>query len=66
MNDVKLLKKLYKEYGDELLNEVAIVTMKNGQGDCYGCWCNDYCPQESCFDAIKHVVKDILEKKDNE
>ena len=61
MDDVKLLKKLYKEYGDKLLDELAIVNLKNGQGDCYGCRCSDYCPGESCFNAIKHVMKDILE-----
>lgn len=61
MDDVKLLKKLYKSYGDKLLDELAIVTLKNGQGDCYECRCSKYCNEESCFNAIKHVMKDILE-----
>lgn len=65
MIDIELLKKLYKEYGEELLNNVTDVILTNGMGDCYNCRCGDYCPKESCFDAIKHVVKDILEEKIN-
>ena len=58
--EFKILDKLYQEYGDPLIDEIADVTERNGQGDCYNCRCSDYCPGMSCHDAIKLAIKDII------
>ena len=59
-SEFTLLKKLIQEHGEPLIDELAIVTELNGQGDCYQCRCADYCPGLSCHDAIKMAIKDIL------
>ena len=67
--EYNLIKELYKTHGEPLLDEIASVTLANGQGDCYQCLCNDYCCihgpdgifSNSCHDAIKMAIKkDIL------
>ena len=60
LGEFKLLEKLYQEYGEPLLDEIADVTMDNGQGDCYQCECGKYCTGNSCHDAIKLAIKDII------
>lgn len=63
--EYKLLKKLCREYGEPLLDEIADVTMDNGQGDCYGCRCSNYCPSSSCHNAIKLAITEIIGLEDN-
>ena len=67
--EYNLIKELYKTHGEPLLDEIASVTLANGQGDCYKCLCGDYCLTytadgtftQSCHDAIKMAIKkDIL------
>lgn len=67
LKELKLLKGLYKEHGEKLVDEITYIVSGNGQGDCYQCLCWDYCnSQRSCFDAIKLVVLDYLKGgKDN-
>lgn len=61
--DLPIIKQLVKEYGEDLINEITLIVSENGQGDCYGCLCSNYCPGNSCFEAIKMVVYDLLEDK---
>ena len=63
MDGIDLLKQLYKQYGDKLVEEVAAVVSENGQGDCYGCLCSKYCLGTTCQKAIETVVKELLEDK---
>ena len=55
-----LLKQLYSQYGDKLVEEIAYLIEQNGQGDCYKVLCSEYCFCGSCTEAIKSVVKDYL------
>lgn len=64
--NLPIIKHLVKEYGEKLINEIALIVYKNGQGDCYGCLCSDYCNKGSCFDSIKLVIYDLLEDKSEE
>lgn len=57
---LKLLRKLYDEYGDELIDEITDIVYRNGQGDCYEVECMKYCNTNSCFNAIKKVVIDFV------
>ena len=59
--ELKILKELVNKYGDDLIEEITYIVYTNGQGDCYGCLCDKYCVENSCFNAIKKVVKELLE-----
>lgn len=48
---------------EELLNELTTLVYTIGQGDCYGCYCNNFCnANTSCFNAIKKSIIEIIEK----
>ena len=59
--ELKILKELVNKYGDDLIEEITYIVYRNGQGDCYNCLCGKYCNENSCFNAIKKVVKELLE-----
>lgn len=61
VSDLLILKELVRQYGEDLIDEITYVVSENGQGDCYGCLCSYYCIGNSCFNAIKKVVKEMLE-----
>ena len=60
--EYNLIKELYKTHGEPLLDEIASVTLANGQGDCYETLCSNRCDMSrSCFQNIKDTIKfDIL------
>ena len=58
---LKLLRELYDEFGDELIDEITDIVYHNGQGDCYNVECEKYCNSStSCYNAIKKVVIDYV------
>lgn len=63
MKDVKykLLDELCEKYGDDLLNELALLVDENGQGDCYMVKCWKYCGNgRSCLESIKCTINDLI------